>query len=202
MTSLLAGGFASGYRTYVLGFLIALQAVVSWAVGDASMAELIEQLPEILAGLGLMTVRAGIASTLADLVREISNTQITARNTPSHHGTTLQSHAMATMILSLFAIALVGCASAPVESAREKLLAAETVYAGLVNTAADAVESGLLSSGQIEDFEAGTSLVRLALDDVHSTLQIQDEIGAVAALSIVAARLNDLADILETRANE
>ena len=38
--------------------LIALQALVGWAIGDTTLAELVTQLPEILGGLGLMTLRA------------------------------------------------------------------------------------------------------------------------------------------------
>lgn len=57
---LLTGGFLAGYRTYVLGALLALQALAAWLVGDASLPELIERLPEILTGLGLMSLRAGV----------------------------------------------------------------------------------------------------------------------------------------------
>lgn len=62
MWHILSGGFLSGYRTYVLGALMALQALGSWAVGDMSLVELINQLPEILGGLGLMALRAGVDS--------------------------------------------------------------------------------------------------------------------------------------------
>lgn len=57
---LIKGGFLRGKRTYILGWVLVLQAVVSWAVGDASLAELLQQLPEILGGLGLVTLRAGV----------------------------------------------------------------------------------------------------------------------------------------------
>jgi hypothetical protein len=60
MLDFLSGGFLRGYRTYILGGLLALQAVVSWAVGDMSLIELAQQLPEILGGLGLMSLRAGV----------------------------------------------------------------------------------------------------------------------------------------------
>ena len=59
-TKLLTGGFLAGYRTYLLGFLIFAQAAVQWAIGDSSGAEFLSKLPEMLAGLGLMTLRAGI----------------------------------------------------------------------------------------------------------------------------------------------
>lgn len=58
MGYLLSGGFAAGYRTYILGAMIALQAVASYAVGDTNLTALLGQLPEILGGLGLMSLRA------------------------------------------------------------------------------------------------------------------------------------------------
>ncbi len=61
ISNILTGGFARGYRTYILGAILALQAVAQWVVGDASLVDLVNRLPEILAGLGLMTLRAGIA---------------------------------------------------------------------------------------------------------------------------------------------
>ena len=62
MTSLLTGGFAKGYRTYIIGGLVALQAIAAFAVGDINMVEFMNQLPEILAGLGLMSLRAGVST--------------------------------------------------------------------------------------------------------------------------------------------
>lgn len=59
MLYLLSGGFLKGKRTYILGGLLALQAIAAWAVGDMSLAELATKLPEILTGLGLMALRAG-----------------------------------------------------------------------------------------------------------------------------------------------
>ncbi len=50
---LLTGGFAKGYRTQVLGLVTALSAVASWAVGDATRADLITKAPVIFGGLGL-----------------------------------------------------------------------------------------------------------------------------------------------------
>lgn len=55
-----AGGFLAGSRTYILGFLLAMQAVASWSVGDTTLVALVDQLPEILGGLGLMALRAGV----------------------------------------------------------------------------------------------------------------------------------------------
>ena len=62
MMNILTGGFLSGKKTYILGFLIFAQAVASWAIGDTTLAEFIALLPEILGGLGLMTLRKGIAN--------------------------------------------------------------------------------------------------------------------------------------------
>lgn len=58
LTNLLTGGFLKGYRTYVLGAALVVQALAMWAVGDMSAAELLTKLPEILGGLGLMALRA------------------------------------------------------------------------------------------------------------------------------------------------
>lgn len=60
LSDLLTGGFLRGKRTYILGFIMALQAIAGWALGDTTLAQLIDQLPEILGGLGLMTLRAGM----------------------------------------------------------------------------------------------------------------------------------------------
>ena len=58
MMSLFTGGFLAGKRTYILGFLIFAQAIASYVLGDITLADFITQLPEILGGLGLMTLRA------------------------------------------------------------------------------------------------------------------------------------------------
>ena len=50
---LFTGGFAKGYRTQILGLITALSAVASWAVGDATLAELVTKAPVIFGGLGL-----------------------------------------------------------------------------------------------------------------------------------------------------
>jgi hypothetical protein len=50
---LLSGGFAKGYRTQILGLVTALSALASWAVGDATLAELVAKAPVIFGGLGL-----------------------------------------------------------------------------------------------------------------------------------------------------
>ncbi len=60
MMKILTGGFLSGHRTYILGGLLALQAVANWALGDITLSQLLDQLPELLGGLGLMALRAGM----------------------------------------------------------------------------------------------------------------------------------------------
>jgi len=56
----MTGGFLSGYRTYILGGLLAVQAIAGFAVGDLTLIQLMNQAPEILGGLGLMSLRAGV----------------------------------------------------------------------------------------------------------------------------------------------
>ena len=50
---LFTGGFAKGYRTQILGLITALSAAASWAVGDATLADLVTKAPVIFGGLGL-----------------------------------------------------------------------------------------------------------------------------------------------------
>lgn len=53
------GGFLSGYRTYLVGAGLALQAFISWAVdGETTAYDFGHELPEILGGAGLITLRA------------------------------------------------------------------------------------------------------------------------------------------------
>jgi len=59
---ILSGGFLKGQRTYILGFLVAAQAVASFFVGDITLVEFFNQVPEILGGLGLMALRASTPS--------------------------------------------------------------------------------------------------------------------------------------------
>ena len=58
LSKILTGGFLKGYRTYILGALLVAQAAASYAVGDLSFQAFTDQLPELLAGLGLWTARA------------------------------------------------------------------------------------------------------------------------------------------------
>ncbi|HUU24393.1 MAG TPA: hypothetical protein VMW68_02335 [Methyloceanibacter sp.] len=62
---LLTGGFAKGYRTQVLGVTAAVSAVGLWAVGDASLADLVTELPIILGGLGLAALGAKVDDAAA-----------------------------------------------------------------------------------------------------------------------------------------
>jgi hypothetical protein len=57
----LTGGFLRGKRTYIIAALMIFNAVAQWAVGDATAVELLSRLPDILEGLGLMTLRAAVA---------------------------------------------------------------------------------------------------------------------------------------------
>jgi hypothetical protein len=62
---LFTGGFAKGYRTQILGLITALSAVASWAVGDATLAELITKAPVIFGGLGLAALGVKVNETAA-----------------------------------------------------------------------------------------------------------------------------------------
>ncbi len=53
---LITGGFAKGYRTQILGLITALSAVATWAVGDATLADLVTKAPVVFGGLGLATL--------------------------------------------------------------------------------------------------------------------------------------------------
>jgi hypothetical protein len=56
--AMIGGGFLEGRKTYILGAMMALQALSNWAVGDASLGD---ALPMALEGLTMMSIRAGIA---------------------------------------------------------------------------------------------------------------------------------------------
>ena len=60
---LFTGGFAKGYRTQILGLVTALSAVASWAVGDATLAELVTKAPVIFGGLGLAALGVKVNDT-------------------------------------------------------------------------------------------------------------------------------------------
>lgn len=52
--------FLTGKKTYIIGGLLFLQAGFQVLVGDISLAEFLAKLPEMLTGLGLMALRAGV----------------------------------------------------------------------------------------------------------------------------------------------
>ncbi len=57
---LLTGGFAKGYRTQILGLSTAISAIALWAVGDATLSDLIAKAPAIFGGLGLAALGAKV----------------------------------------------------------------------------------------------------------------------------------------------
>jgi hypothetical protein len=65
---LFTGGFAKGYRTQVLGLITALSAVASWAVGDATLAELVTKAPVIFGGLGLAALGVKVNDNAAKTI--------------------------------------------------------------------------------------------------------------------------------------
>jgi hypothetical protein len=72
LASLLTGGFLRGYRTYLLGFALALTGLTQCLAGDMSFAQLLDRLPEILGGLGLASLRAGVQTLLPALEAVLS----------------------------------------------------------------------------------------------------------------------------------
>lgn len=56
MISILSGGWAKGYRTQLLGIGVLYGTVVAWAVGDMSLADLVDKLPGLVTGAGLVFV--------------------------------------------------------------------------------------------------------------------------------------------------
>ena len=52
----LTGGWARGYRTQLAGFTLMVSTLVAWAVGDMSLADLVDKLPGILGGMGLVAL--------------------------------------------------------------------------------------------------------------------------------------------------
>lgn len=202
MKHILTGGFLAGFRTYLLGALVALQAVISWAVGDLSLAELIEQLPEILGGLGLMSLRAGVANTLADLARELANTKPPPKKPKPASGPALRSSAIGGVFVLFLAVVLTGCTTSAPETAREKLFAAEKSYAALVNTAATAIENGHISRKVAEDFDAGRQVVRNALDRATELIDSGKPIDAAVVIDQAAVTLLEVAAALEARTDE
>ena len=55
--SLLTGGFAAGYRTYIMAGVVVITAVASFSVGDIDLNTLITQ---IAVGFGMGSLRAAL----------------------------------------------------------------------------------------------------------------------------------------------
>ena len=56
MLEFLKGGMFRGHRTQILGMMVAFQAVVSFLIGDITLLELWDQVPQIGIGLGLVSL--------------------------------------------------------------------------------------------------------------------------------------------------
>jgi hypothetical protein len=69
---LLTGGFLAGYRTYILGAIAALSALASWTVGDVATGDMLKAVAEACLGIGLMTLRLGMTSTVGRAVDAIA----------------------------------------------------------------------------------------------------------------------------------
>ncbi len=71
IVSIVTGGFLKGKRTYILGFALAIQAVVGYMVGDTTLAEFGDRVPEIIGGMGLVTLRAAAEKPAAQVTAVI-----------------------------------------------------------------------------------------------------------------------------------
>lgn len=60
MSSIAAGGFLKGYRTYILSILAIASLLVSYLVGDADLATTLKNLWPIFTSLSIMSARAAI----------------------------------------------------------------------------------------------------------------------------------------------
>ena len=109
------GGFLSGYRTYLVGAGLALQAFVSWAVdGQTTAYEFANQLPEILAGAGLMSLRAAADKILTRLkLLEDALAVRPPKPADPASGTRLSCSPLAVVAVCGLAVLLAGCASSP-----------------------------------------------------------------------------------------
>ena len=72
---LITGGFAKGYRTQILGITTALSTIALWAVGDASLADLIAKAPVIFGGLGLAALGAKVNDASQPAPQTIKSTK-------------------------------------------------------------------------------------------------------------------------------
>jgi hypothetical protein len=57
LTWILTGGFAKGYRTYILTGVAVVGAIASYAVGDT---DLVQTLTAVATALGVSTLRAAV----------------------------------------------------------------------------------------------------------------------------------------------
>jgi hypothetical protein len=57
LSHILTGGFAKGYRTYLMAGLMVATALVSWMVGDSNFTDMVQHIAE---GLGIGTLRAAV----------------------------------------------------------------------------------------------------------------------------------------------
>lgn len=60
MSYILTGGFAKGYRTYIMTGLAALTVIAGWAVGDHTEAETIRSLWDLFMAGGVAGLRAAV----------------------------------------------------------------------------------------------------------------------------------------------
>lgn len=104
----------------------------------------------------------------------------------------------------LFMAVLSGCAlvTPTLETAREKLFAAEQTYQAVVNTAAAAIEAGQLSRDDAEIIDIGRQLVRDALDSATLLVKSGDGVDAIVFINEAAVLLAEMAVTLGARHNE
>lgn len=67
---LLTAAPLKNYRTQVLGGLVFLTGVANWLVGDATLAELLQNLPAMVGGLGLSALGAKVNGVKETGVKE------------------------------------------------------------------------------------------------------------------------------------
>jgi hypothetical protein len=60
LTWLLTGGFAKGYRTYVLAGLAAVTVVANWSLGDQTTNDSVQALWQLLMSLSFGAARAAL----------------------------------------------------------------------------------------------------------------------------------------------
>lgn len=68
----LTGGFLSGYRTEAAGVGIFLTGLISWLMGDITLAALGDNIQTMLAGLGVVGAR-GVIGELVKAVKAMTD---------------------------------------------------------------------------------------------------------------------------------